>query len=231
MHPGVVNITLGRQLFVDSFLLHNTSQIRIMHHSATWSNDGPVLHADQPWEHNPTTVPPGSTSWPSKGRIDVISNVKPYSGGLWWDEERRVYRLYYLCPLANTTATPEVPWGRIRRHSWTGGQLDGLALTRTLTPALTLTLTRTPTLTLKLTRNPDSNPNPGLCVAFSADAKTWTKPILDDAVVPKTNIVLDQISDGITVWRDDDPGVTAEERWVAAAVPEEMASPNPALSN
>ena len=83
----------------------------------------------------------------------------------------------------------------------------------------------------------------GLCVAFSNDTKVWTKPSLPNAIIPNTNIVIDQISDGMTVWRDDDnnynantdantdtntdtstdtrPLLPADEHWVAAAVPED----------
>ena len=58
----------------------------------------------------------------------------------------------------------------------------------------------------------------GLCLAFSADGMTnWTKPPLN-AAVAGTNIVIDEISDGITVFRNDEE--TGPNRWVAAAVAE-----------
>ena len=167
-HPSAVVVDVGRQLFVDSFLLLDPSTTRTTHHQAQWLPHS-VMQYDEPWE-----------SWPLEDHAHcaaagALVTSRPYSGGLWSMPDGTL-RLYYLCPGKNATG-PE-PWARVREHSWTGG----------------------------------------LCLAISSDAgKTFTKPKL--SVFPGTNIVLPQVSDGITVWRDDDAPDPAD-RWVAAAVPE-----------
>ena len=168
--PAAINISVGRQLFVDSFLLLDPSTTRTTHHQARWLPQS-VMQYDEPWE-----------SWPLEDHehcagAGALVTSRPYSGGLWAMADGTL-RLYYLCPGKNATG-PE-PWARLRKHRWTGG----------------------------------------LCLAVSSDAgKTFTKPKLP--VFPGTNIVLPQVSDGITVWRDDAAGLA--DRWVAAAVPESNA--------
>ena len=48
--PAVINITIGRQLFVDDFLIHNASGVRTRFHTAKYYDHNPVLKPDQPWE-------------------------------------------------------------------------------------------------------------------------------------------------------------------------------------
>ena len=166
--PAAINISLGRQLFVDPFLLLDPSSTRTTYHEATWLPDA-VMGYDEPWESWPLEDAEGCAT---AGRL-VTS--RPYSGGLWTMPDGSL-RLYYLC--AGKNATGPEPWARLRIHTWTGG----------------------------------------LCLATSHDSgQSWQKPQLP--VFAGTNIVLTQVSDGITVWRDDaapDP----KDRWVAAAVPE-----------
>ncbi|MFQ5810123.1 MAG: hypothetical protein ACE5JM_10940, partial [Armatimonadota bacterium] len=47
--PAVIPIDVGRQLFVDDFLIDETTLARTFH-SAEYYPDNPVLTADQPWE-------------------------------------------------------------------------------------------------------------------------------------------------------------------------------------
>ena len=61
MHPGVVNITLGRQLLaVDSFLIERASQLETVFHTATWRDDGTLIRShDPPLEHYYARAPVG----------------------------------------------------------------------------------------------------------------------------------------------------------------------------
>ena len=49
--PPLINITVGRQLFVDDFLVQNmSSSINRTFHTAEYYKGNPVLVPDQPWE-------------------------------------------------------------------------------------------------------------------------------------------------------------------------------------
>src|SRR5438093_500876 len=56
--PAVLPIDVGRQLFVDDFLIDQTT-LRRTYHRATYHPATPVLRPDQPWEQtgeNPTAM-------------------------------------------------------------------------------------------------------------------------------------------------------------------------------
>ena len=48
--PPVITITIGRQLFVDDFLIQNTTSVRTRFYTAKYYDHNPVLKPDQPWE-------------------------------------------------------------------------------------------------------------------------------------------------------------------------------------
>ena len=55
--PPLVNITVGRQLFVDDFLVQNMSaSIKRTFHTAEYYEGNPVLVPDQPWEVKPIST-------------------------------------------------------------------------------------------------------------------------------------------------------------------------------
>ena len=169
--PAVINVSLGRQLFCDSFLIQQLEGVRLTPHAAVWDKH-PLLPADKPWETIPITQlrAPG---WPAEA--SALAYAHPYSGGLWYDEERRVYRLWYVCSLWGGKATTAEPWRREHVDGWTGGA----------------------------------------CYAESPDGITWVKPEQD--IIPGTNIVLAEVSDGIIVCRGPDGN------WLMATVPEKHA--------
>ncbi len=71
--PEVVNIDVGRQLFVDDFLIDKSDLKRTYHNAVI--RDEPVFKAERPWE---------------KGNSAV-----PVSGGLWYDEEDKLFKMWY----------------------------------------------------------------------------------------------------------------------------------------
>jgi len=80
--PAVIPIDVGRQLFVDDFLIANTNCTRTFH-KATWHPSSPLLEPDKPWE----TPPAGE-----KG----VASAIPYSDGVWYDPTDDLYKMWYL---------------------------------------------------------------------------------------------------------------------------------------
>ncbi|MBQ0032443.1 MAG: hypothetical protein KBT68_06540, partial [bacterium] len=76
--PKTIPIDLGRQLFVDDFLIESTDLERAFHYPRKYEGN-PVLKPETPWEINT----PGN------------SIALPKGGGMWWDADRRVFRLWY----------------------------------------------------------------------------------------------------------------------------------------
>ena len=95
--PETIDIDVGRQLFVDSFLLENAS--------AT------VATAFHQAEVAPEAVLRPTTRWEEK-------STKAYSGGVWWDPKRGAYTAHYACSgcspchLCMATSTDGVSWAR-----------------------------------------------------------------------------------------------------------------------
>eukprot|EP01043_Picozoa_sp_COSAG02_P070062 COSAG02_NODE_12257_length_1572_cov_4.489477_1_plen_417_part_00 len=74
--PDTIAIDVGRQLFVDNFLLENTSLgVSTAFHQADVA---------------PVAVLQPTTRWEGK-------STKAYSGGVWWDPTRGVYTAHYAC--------------------------------------------------------------------------------------------------------------------------------------
>ena len=61
--PSLINITKGRQLFIDDFLIASASGIATTFHTARYYDENPVIKPDQPWE----------------GTFAMT-----FSGGAWW---------------------------------------------------------------------------------------------------------------------------------------------------
>lgn len=73
--PAVIPIDVGRQLFVDDFLVEQSDLTRT-HHQTSWHPACPVINPDQPWEQN-------------------SSGCEIYSGGVWWDPADRLFKAFY----------------------------------------------------------------------------------------------------------------------------------------
>lgn len=83
--PGVIPIDLGRQLFVDDFLIAETTLART-YHAAKYHPATPVLRPDKPWEEG------------KEGGIAMA-----FSDGAWWDPKDRLFKLWYLGGQARNT--------------------------------------------------------------------------------------------------------------------------------
>ncbi len=76
--PLRIPINIGRQLFVDDFLIEKTTLTKI-NHQPIYSANNPVLQPDKPWEYNKTGP-----------------YAAPFSDGVWYDEKCGKYKMWYL---------------------------------------------------------------------------------------------------------------------------------------
>jgi hypothetical protein len=77
--PAVIPIDVGRQLFVDEFLLESRSLTRVFHHPVKYPGN-PVFFPQTRWECNPE-LPPATV---------------PKCGGLWYDDRDRHFKMWYM---------------------------------------------------------------------------------------------------------------------------------------
>lgn len=76
--PSVIPIDTGRQLFVDDFLIEQTTLQRT-YHTAEYYPENPVLRPDKPWEME------GS---------DPTAMV--FSDGVWYDPQDHLFKMWYM---------------------------------------------------------------------------------------------------------------------------------------
>lgn len=75
--PEIIPIDVGRQLFVDDFLIEHTT-LRRVHHTATIHPASPVIGPDQPWEG-------------AGGR----KRAGVFSDGVWFDPHDQLFKAWY----------------------------------------------------------------------------------------------------------------------------------------
>jgi len=72
--PDVILIDVGRQLFVDGFLIESTTLTRTFHHAEYYPGN-PILSPDKPWERGTTA---------------------PFSDGVWYDTADKLFKMWYM---------------------------------------------------------------------------------------------------------------------------------------
>lgn len=77
--PHVISVNVGRQLFIDSFLIAETN-LSVQQHTPHFYEGNPVLEPDREWEK--TT----EGAW----------YAAPFSDGIWYDELDKKYKMWYL---------------------------------------------------------------------------------------------------------------------------------------
>jgi len=106
--PGVIPIDVGRQLFVDDFLIAETDLVRRFHQPEKYEGN-PVLQPKTPLEHGEA---PGHEKPYGQGNAGAV----PKSGGCWWDAEAGVFRMWYetswFGPIAMATSRDGLHWTR-----------------------------------------------------------------------------------------------------------------------
>jgi hypothetical protein len=78
--PAVVPMDVGRQLFVDDFLIEQTTLERVWHR-ATFHPACPVLRPDKPWEREPAGSKPCAMV---------------FSDGVWYDPADSLFKMWYM---------------------------------------------------------------------------------------------------------------------------------------
>lgn len=78
--PEVVNISVGRQLFVDNFLIESTTLKRTYYYPEYYSGN-PILQPDKDWERVS-----------NKGSAFAA----PFSDGIWYDETESKFKMWYM---------------------------------------------------------------------------------------------------------------------------------------
>jgi hypothetical protein len=84
--PAVIPIDVGRQLFVDDFLIESTTLKRTFH-LATMYPHNPVVSPDQPTER--------------EGKAPM---AMPFSDGIWFDPADQLYKMWYVAGYLKQTA-------------------------------------------------------------------------------------------------------------------------------
>ena len=79
--PAVIPIDLGRQLFVDDFLIQQTTLTRTQHQLVQYALN-PVLAPDQE---------------------DVAGFAMPFSDGVWFDPSDQLFKMWFYCGPGNST--------------------------------------------------------------------------------------------------------------------------------
>lgn len=114
--PAVILINVGRQLFVDDFLIESTDLKRI-YHKAKKLETNPVFYPETEMEQGPFGIPGAS----------------PKDGGVWWDPKDKIFKMWYeagwLYTMAYAISKDGIHWER--------PNLDIQAGTNRLVPDLT----------------------------------------------------------------------------------------------
>ncbi len=87
---GVINIDVGRQLFVDDFLIEKTSLSR-------------VFYSPKKSDKNPILLPTSKVEL-DRGECPVAA---PFNDGVWWDDKQRIFKMWYHAGWMRGTAYAE----------------------------------------------------------------------------------------------------------------------------
>ena len=96
--PAVIDIDVGRQLFVDDFLIDKTTLTRTFHR-AEMHETNPVLKPDRPWE----------ASTKSSGHPAPTAMV--FSDGVWYDPAEKLFKIWYMGGYVASTCYATSPDG------------------------------------------------------------------------------------------------------------------------
>jgi predicted transglutaminase-like cysteine proteinase len=103
--PSVIPIDVGRQLFVDDFLIQQTTMTRTQHQ--------PVMYP-----LNPVLAP---------GAEDTAGFAMPFSDGVWFDPSDQLFKMWFYCGPGNTTCYAYSSDGK----TWTRPSLPQAAIPNT----------------------------------------------------------------------------------------------------
>ncbi len=105
--PAVIPIDVGRQLFVDDFLIQQTTLVRTQHR--------PVMYPG-----NPILAPNGVNA-------DTLNMTFPYSDGVWFDPQDQQFKMWFFCGYGAQVCYATSTDGK----SWTRPNIPGAPLNNT----------------------------------------------------------------------------------------------------
>lgn len=88
--PDVIPIDVGRQLFVDDFLIEKTD-LKRTYHAAEYFPGNPVLKPDRPWED-------GTASQEHPAPTAMV-----FSDGVWYDPQDQMFKMWYMGGYCDST--------------------------------------------------------------------------------------------------------------------------------
>ncbi|MBY0493519.1 MAG: glycosyl hydrolase family 32 [Cyanobacteria bacterium] len=105
--PATIPIDVGRQLFVDDFLIESTNMVRTWH-AAVYHPVNPVLKPEQPWELRDEAAERTKTAPNPAAMV--------FSDGVFYDPKDRLFKMWYMSGYGGVTslATSEdgIAWKR-----------------------------------------------------------------------------------------------------------------------
>ncbi|MBN1421365.1 MAG: alpha-galactosidase [Planctomycetes bacterium] len=163
----VLPIDVGRQLFIDDYLIESTD-LRRTFHTAEFHPASPVLRPDRPWESD--TV--------SQGHPAPTAMV--FSDGVWYDPQDRLFKMWYMGGYVKSTCYATSRDG-IR---WEKPALDVVPGTNIVEPndrdsaTVWLDLREPdPARRYKLFLSRRHGPSRALSISFSRDGIHWGEPV------------------------------------------------------
>ncbi len=155
--PAVIPIDLGRQLFVDDFLIEKTNLARTFHRPTPYA-DNPIVRPDKPWEQ-------------LGGRMAMV-----FSDGVWYDAADKQFKMWYMGGYGRSVCFAHSDNG----VHWVKPKLDVQAGTNIVQSATrdstTVWLDRAatdPARRYVLFRSHSENKQFGQSVYFSSDGNHW----------------------------------------------------------
>jgi hypothetical protein len=109
--PAVIPIDVGRQLFVDDFLIEDTTLVQSWHRPVYYASN-PILRPDRPWE--------ARDEYAERTGTAPNPSAMVFSDGVFFDRRERVFKMWYMGGYGVNTCLATSPDG-VR---WTKPALD-----------------------------------------------------------------------------------------------------------
>lgn len=167
--PAVIDIDVGRQLFVDDFLIKRTTLKRTFHKVEPYC-ENPVVRPDKTWEYY------GDPTQRKRGYIGPYAMV--FSDGVWYDPADKLYKMWYLGGLLTSTcyavSKDGIEWEKPSLDIKPGTNIVHQGNRDSSTVWLDLE-EKNPNRRYKMCRY-HFTPDIGLVLHFSADGIHWSEP-------------------------------------------------------
>ena len=161
-HPGTVPINVGRQLFVDNFLVSSTT-LQQVHHKAVKYSGNPIFTSETELEI------PGNH----------FKGACPKDGGIWWEPRKNAFMMWYeagwLYKMAYAESTDGLTWDRKEINTKGTNEITSLSDLVPNTCAVVLDYDAPDSERYKMFfRQPNANATESQGVSMiSADGITW----------------------------------------------------------